>query len=87
MIDLDDIFRPALWVARALWWLGWEFMVRTVGWSIGWVIWRGLTLGRFPDTGFHDLEQTGFWPSLLVELTGLAALAGAIWWLSMRVSI
>ena len=84
MFDLVDLFRPALWVARALWWLGYEFTVRTVGWSIGWVIWRTFTLGRFPDTGLRDIDETELWASILVEITGLAALTGIIWWLSTR---
>lgn len=82
MFDAVDLIRPALWLARALWWVGWEFMVRTVGWSIGWAIWRTVTLGRFPDTGFRDLDETSEWASLIVELTGLAALGGTIWLLS-----
>lgn len=82
MLEAVDLIRPVLWVVRALWWLGWEFMVRTVGWSIGWAVWRTLTLGRFPDTGFRDLDETSDWASILVELTGLAVLAGVIWLLS-----
>ncbi len=78
MLDAVDLIRPVLWIARALWWLGWEFLVRTVGWSIGWAIWRAVTFGRFPDTGFRDLDDTAHWASILVEMTGLAALAGVI---------
>lgn len=90
MIEVEDLlFRPvariALIVARALWWLGWEFLVQTVGWSIGWPIWRLLTLGRFPDTGFGDLDETSWWAATLVELTGLAALAVAIFLLFIYV--
>ena len=85
MLDASDLFRPLLWFARALWWLGYEFMVQTVGWSIGWVIWRLVTFGRFPETGIREQDETVLWASILVELTGLAALAGAIWWLSRHV--
>ena len=81
MLDLIDLFRPALWVARALWWLGYEFAIRTVGWTIGWLIWRAFTLGRFPDTGIREIDETALWASILVEVTGLAALAWTIWWL------
>ncbi|KRA74507.1 hypothetical protein ASD78_13670 [Lysobacter sp. Root667] len=92
MIDeVDDfLFRPiarfALIVARALWWLSRELLVETVGWSIGWLIWRLLSFGRFPDTGFGDLEQTSGWAALLVEFTGLAAIALTIWGLTAYVS-
>jgi hypothetical protein len=86
-MDLEDlIFRPiarfALMIARALWWLGWDFFVETVGWSIGWPICRVLSFGRFPETGFGELEETPFWAAVLVEATGLAALALIIWGLS-----
>jgi hypothetical protein len=90
VIEVDDLlFRPVarlvLMVARALWWLGWEFLVGTVGWSIGWPIWRMLTAGRFPSTGFGELEDTAWWAALMVELTGLAALALVIWGLAVYV--
>jgi hypothetical protein len=86
MIDLDDMLRPILWIARALWWLAWDFMVHTIGWSIGWYIWRGLTFGRFPEADLKEMEQASFWVSVLVELTGLAALGGAIALLMWRLS-
>ena len=84
MLDAVDLFRPALWLARALWWLGFEFMIRTVGWSIGWLIWRAFTLGRFPETGIRELDDTVLWASIMVEITSLAALAGVIWWLTIN---
>lgn len=82
MLDLVDLSRPALWIARGLWWLGYEFAIRTVGWSIGWLIWRVLTLGRFPETEWGEIDEAALWASILVEITGLAALAGIIWMLS-----
>lgn len=86
MVDLDDMLRPMLWVARALWWLAWDFMVQTIGWSIGWCIWRGLTFGRFPEADLKEMERASFWVSVLVELTGLAALGGVIVLLAYRLS-
>jgi hypothetical protein len=85
MLDTTDFIRPALWIGRALWWLGWELMVETVGWSIGWLVWRGLTLGRFPAAGFKELDEASGWVAIFVELTGLAVLAGLIWVLSAHV--
>ncbi len=85
LVEALDLIRPALWVARALWWLAWELMVRTIGWSIGWLVWRVLTLGRFPDTGFRELDETSDWAGILVELTGLAVLGGIIWRLGQLV--
>jgi len=92
LFDVSDLLlRPVasalLWIARVLWWLGWEFFVETIGWSIGWPICRALTLGRFPDTGFRDQEETSWWASLLVELVGLGALLGAIWLLSRYLQV
>ena len=85
VLEAVDLLRPLLWLARGLWWLGFDFMVRTVGWTIGWLIWRLFTFGRFPDTGIRELDETVLWASILVEITGLAVLAGAIWWLSKSV--
>ena len=76
---LELLARPALWAARALWWLGWDIGVRTVGWSIGWPIWRFATLGKFPEPGFRDIDVTADWAILVVDLTGLAVLAIVIW--------
>ncbi len=87
MIDVEDIiFRPvargALVIARALLWLGWDVFVETIGWSIGWLIWRTLTFGRFPETGLGDIDETPWWVALLVELTGLLALVLLVWGLA-----
>jgi hypothetical protein len=83
-LDGFDLARPLFWLARGLLWLGWDCLVRTVGWSIGWPIWRVATFGRFPDTGFRDLDQTSLWASLVVELTGLGALFVAVLVLAVR---
>lgn len=84
MMDPTDLPGLVLRLARALWWLGYEFCVRTVGWSIGWPIWRLLTFGHYPDTGFRELDDTDVLHALLIELTGLAALALVIYWLTTR---
>lgn len=78
-MELTDLLRPALWIARALWWLSYDFCVRTVGWSIGWPICRLLTFGRWPDTGFRELDETDVMHAFMVELIGLGALALAIY--------
>lgn len=57
MFDSADLLRVLLLAARFLWWLGYGFTVEIVGWSIGWVIWRTLTLGRFPAEGPGDAEK------------------------------
>ena len=86
MIDITDIFSlpKSLVVAvlRGLWWLGWEFYVQTVGWSIGWLFLRVLTLGRFPEEGLGEVDGASPLRALLVEVTGLALLAFCTWWLT-----
>ncbi|AKJ31943.1 hypothetical protein AAW51_5252 [Caldimonas brevitalea] len=86
MLDADDLlFRPVsllLVVLRACWWLAWDFCVQTIGWSIGWAVYRLLTLGRFPSEGVFDADEASGGVALVVEVTGLAVLASAIWYLS-----
>lgn len=86
MFDIDDaIGRPAglvLWALRALWWLAWDFCVQTIGWSIGWLFLRAVTLGRFPSEGIGSVDEAEWGTQLFVEVVGLSLLAWAIWWLS-----
>ena len=69
-------------VFRVLWWLAWDFWVETVGWTIGWCVLRGLTLGHFPGERLRDVDQASFGMALLTEAVGLCTLAAAIWALS-----
>ena len=85
-MDVTDLLRPVLWIARALLWLGWDLIVRTIGWSIGWVFFRTITFGRFPDTGIGDIEQTSFGYSLIIELTGLLLLAAFVLFVSQYIN-
>ena len=86
MYDLPDLLSApksiVLHLLRALWWLGWDVLVQTVGWSIGWPIVRALTLGHFPRARFGDVHLAHWMQEIIVEAVGLAALAAAIWWLS-----
>jgi hypothetical protein len=86
MFEIADLLRPAFWALRILWWLAWELLVRTIGWTIGWAIWRTLTFGRYPDADIGELDEMAFWPGVMIELTGLIALAGALFWLSHYIS-
>ena len=80
-MDLDDVITvPRSIVAavlRALWWLAWDFGVETIGWSIGWGSWRLLSAGRFPRERLGEQDEAPGGVALLVEATGLLALA--IW--------
>lgn len=86
MIGADDLLSfpksALLFVLRALWWLAWDLLVEGIGWTIGWVFYRALTFGRFPDFGVNEQENASYPLRLSVELTGLAILAVAIWLLS-----
>lgn len=79
---MDIVARPLLMVARGLLWLAWDLLVLTIAWSIGWPIWRMLTLGRFPHVGISDYESSGTGEAILVCSTGFAVLVGLVWWLS-----
>lgn len=79
LLDLGDLSRAALVkLLRALWWLGWDFCVRTVGWSIGWMFLRIVTFGRFPREEIKQLDNAPWLLGMLVEILGLALLAMGI---------
>jgi len=86
MFDLSDLLsKPVgliLSILRALWWLGWDFAVQTVGWSIGWIILRTLTVGRFPFERFGGVDEASGVHAFIVEFIGLGSLAAGIWWLA-----
>ena len=90
--DLDDgvfrgLLRLILWLLRVLWWLAWEVGVEGIGWSIGWVVCRMLTLGHYPRVGIGQQDALPWPEALLVEITGLAVLGGAVWVLETRFGI
>ncbi|HST45282.1 MAG TPA: hypothetical protein VLK29_08665 [Luteimonas sp.] len=80
--------RPVFLLARFLLWLAWDFMVLTIAWSIGWPVWRALTLGRFPHVGLGEYEHAGTGEAVLVCGAGFAVLVAVIgslsahfgWW-------
>lgn len=86
MPDFSDLFDVprALTVGalRVLWWLAWDFCIETVGWSIGWLVLRSVTLGRCPRTPLHGLDNTGRAQAAFVESLGLATLAACLWLLT-----
>ena len=86
MLDVSDLLSGStnliLGLLRGLWWLIWDFMIQTIGWAIGWMVWRTLTLGHFPRESLGGMDDAPWFPRLIVDLTGLVALATGIWWLS-----
>ena len=88
MLDILELLaKPLLALARFLLWLSWDWFFHTISWSIGWPICRVLTFGRFPETGFRDIDETADWAVFIVCLIGLATLVGAIWLLSRHMNI
>lgn len=86
MFDLLDLFtlpkNLVLALFRGLWWLGWDFCVQTIGWTLGWIVCRTLTLGRFPAQGITRLDEANLFHALVVEMIGLALIAVIIYRLS-----
>lgn len=86
MLDFLDIIelprKLILGLLRALWWLGWEFCVQTVGWSVGWFFCRAITFGRFPSEQLNQLDEASLFIAFVVEALGLALIALAIYFLS-----
>lgn len=82
MMDLHDWFELSrgflVGVLRLLWWLAWELMVETIGWTIGWFFWRMVSLGRFPAEGLGEQEAAPWTTHLALQVTGLALLGLAI---------
>lgn len=86
MIDLPDwLDAPkglVLGVLRVLWWLAWEVCIETVAWSVGWCVLRVLTWGRYPAERLGGVDEASTGTAIVVGVTGLLALALAIWGLS-----
>src|SRR5690606_28060805 len=89
MVDLDDfLVRPIVSIVvgtfRFLVWLWSEFLFDTLGWKIGWLVCRTLSLGRFPKAGFSSEGEASTSTRILVELLGIAILCTVAWWLAKR---
>ncbi|RZU38334.1 hypothetical protein EV700_2264 [Fluviicoccus keumensis] len=86
MLDPTDLFdlpkSILVGILRALWWLAWDFCVETIGWSIGWVALRVVTIDRFPKEALGGLDQANGFVASFVEVVGLVILATTIWLLS-----
>lgn len=67
-----------LFVLRALWWLGWDFLIEGIGWRIGWVFYRILTLGKFPTRGFNEVDEAPWVVAVFVDISGLIVVGGLI---------
>lgn len=86
MLDFSDILgvpkSVLIGLLRFLWWLGWEFFVETVFWTVGWLTLRALTLGRYPQERFTEQDAASGFAAFVVQVSGALVLAFAIWLLS-----
>ena len=86
MFDASDLLEfpraLLLGVLRALWWLAYDFLIQTIGWSVGWLTLRLLSFGKLPKEPLSALDQVSFGLALFIELIGLITLACLILLLS-----
>ncbi|NOT18012.1 MAG: hypothetical protein HOP20_08115 [Sulfuriferula sp.] len=76
MIDIDDIvLKPFALFLRFLFWLGWDMLIQTIGWSVGWIFFRVVTVGHFPTVTIRGLANVNPYLAAFIELTGLGVLA------------
>ncbi|MCM5682333.1 hypothetical protein M8A51_22625 [Schlegelella sp. S2-27] len=79
---LEMLLRPIakllLALLRGLLWLGWELMFETIGWTVGWLLCRLLSAGRWPRQRWSQQDEAPGGVALVVELIGLGALALAV---------
>ena len=80
--NVSELARFILAVARGLFWLAWEFLIHTIGWSIGWTLCRLISLGTFPKVQISELDDTPLSIAIIVEIIGLAFLVCIIYWLT-----
>lgn len=81
MVDLPDIDFPKsaiLAVLRFIWWLGWELLVETVFWAVGWLALRTLTLGRYPAERLGEQDAASWSTAFIVQAVGACLLATSI---------
>lgn len=86
MFDIPDIFElpksAVLGILRFLWWLGWDLVVETVFWAVGWLVLRTLTLGQYPGERFGEQDAASWRTAFVVQIVGLLVLATLIWLLA-----
>jgi hypothetical protein len=87
MIDLDDVaddvgkplVRFVISCLRFLLYLGWDWGVETIGWSVGWCFYRAISLGTFPKEKWEEQDNATLSTVLTVEFTGLGIIASLIY--------
>ncbi len=82
---LKPILRAILGVLLVLRYLAWDLMFRFVGWSIGWLALRAVTIGTFPGVALNALDECSQLTALFVEFTGLAVLFTLVYLLAQLI--
>ena len=72
---VELLVRPLMMLARIILWLCWELCVEIICWSIGWVVCRVITFGKFPNARITEIESVDWTKALVIELVGLVAIA------------
>lgn len=85
--SVNIFLRAVYWLSRALLWLAWDLCVEIIGWSIGWVLFRILTLGFFPKQHITEQEKAPWFTAIFVELTGLLFLLAFVAYLGSMLGI
>lgn len=79
---LRALLRMVLGLLRVLLFIGWDLLFEQVGWFVGWLFYRGISFGRFPEQQLSEQDRASTGTAILVEFTGLGLLALAIYGLS-----
>lgn len=86
MLDVTDIFESSktlfVGILRFLWWLGWDILIETVFWAVGWLALRCVTLGHYPTERLGEQDAASWRTAFVVQVVGALVLAALIWLLS-----
>lgn len=61
-------------VVRCLIWLMWEVCFEVIGWLVGWVVCRIISLGQYPKEPLTEYEASSPLTHFIVSLIGCIAL-------------
>jgi len=67
-------FRLFYYIFRGLLWLAWDLSIEIIGWTIGWIILRMVTIGKYPQFQLSEQDKVPLWQALSIEFLGVSAL-------------
>jgi hypothetical protein len=71
---LIKIVKAIFYGAKAILTTSWYIIFSYGCWSVGWVLCRLATLGRFPQERFREVDDSPFFVGICVELLGFGFL-------------